>query len=94
MNGKPLIQYQPLQRVVIKQVLNSIQPCLQFYSLRHYINHTLGLYGRLDQDRWFSTTVTNINPTAKQSKVLNPYVRSLFNSYLYADIDASVNTLV
>ncbi|KAG9223174.1 hypothetical protein PLEOSDRAFT_155087 [Pleurotus ostreatus PC15] len=36
-----------------------------------------GLYGRLDQDRWFSTTITNINPTAKQSKVLNPYCKRM-----------------
>jgi len=34
----------------------------------------LGFYGRLDKDGWFSTTVTNMDPTAKQSKVLNPYV--------------------
>jgi hypothetical protein len=33
-----------------------------------------GLYGRLDEDGWFPTTVTNMDPTAKQSKVLNPYV--------------------
>ncbi|KAG5220642.1 S-adenosyl-L-methionine-dependent methyltransferase [Salix suchowensis] len=36
-----------------------------------------GLYGRLDQNGWFSTTVTNINPTAKQSKVLNPYCKRM-----------------
>lgn len=33
-----------------------------------------GLYGRLDKDGYFQTTVTNVEPTAKQSWVLNPYV--------------------
>ncbi|KAJ6520196.1 S-adenosyl-L-methionine-dependent methyltransferase [Mycena sanguinolenta] len=31
-----------------------------------------GLYGRLDYDGYFPTTVTNMHPTAKQSKVLHP----------------------
>ncbi|KAJ7204406.1 S-adenosyl-L-methionine-dependent methyltransferase [Mycena pura] len=31
-----------------------------------------GLYGRLDRNGYFPTTVTNIHPTAKQSKVLHP----------------------
>ena len=35
-----------------------------------------GLYGRLDKSFVFQTTVTNVEPTAKQSRVLNPYVRS------------------
>ncbi|OBZ68208.1 DNA (cytosine-5)-methyltransferase 1B [Grifola frondosa] len=34
-----------------------------------------GLYGRLDKDGWFQTTVTNVEPTAKQSWVLNPYCK-------------------
>ncbi|KAL4250277.1 DNA (cytosine-5)-methyltransferase [Abortiporus biennis] len=34
-----------------------------------------GLYGRLDQNAWFNTTVTNVEPTAKQSWVLNPYCK-------------------
>src|SRR5712671_617025 len=34
-----------------------------------------GLYGRLDKNFVFQTTVTNVEPTAKQSRVLNPYVR-------------------
>lgn len=33
-----------------------------------------GLYGRLDENSYFPTTVTNMEPTAKQSRVLNPYV--------------------
>ena len=33
-----------------------------------------GLYGRLDKNYVFQTTVTNVEPTAKQSRVLNPYV--------------------
>ncbi|KAJ7492258.1 S-adenosyl-L-methionine-dependent methyltransferase [Mycena latifolia] len=31
-----------------------------------------GLYGRLDKNGYFPTTVTNMHPTAKQSKVLHP----------------------
>ncbi len=74
MNGKPPIQYQQLQRVAIKQVSINSHLC----NSRQFTNHILGLYGRLDPDGWFSTTVTNVNPTAKQSKVLNPYVSSFF----------------
>jgi hypothetical protein len=37
-----------------------------------------GIYGRVDKDHWFQTTVTHIDPTAKQSRVLNPYVRHEF----------------
>jgi DNA (cytosine-5)-methyltransferase 1 len=33
-----------------------------------------GAYGRLDKDGVFATIVTNVDPTAKQSRVLNPYV--------------------
>lgn len=36
-----------------------------------------GFYGRLDPDGWFNTTVTNVNPTAKQSKILNPYCKRI-----------------
>lgn len=41
------------------------------------INVLLGLYGRLDHTSCFATTVTNMTPTAKQSRVLNPYVSSI-----------------
>ncbi|KAH8099860.1 S-adenosyl-L-methionine-dependent methyltransferase [Cristinia sonorae] len=34
-----------------------------------------GLYGRLDKDGYFRTTVTNVEPTAKQSWVLNPFCK-------------------
>ncbi|EPQ59985.1 S-adenosyl-L-methionine-dependent methyltransferase [Gloeophyllum trabeum ATCC 11539] len=34
-----------------------------------------GLYGRIDGDSFFSTTVTNMEPTAKQSWVLHPYCK-------------------
>lgn len=37
-------------------------------------SRSLGFYGRLDQDEWFHTTVTNVEPTAKQSWVLHPWV--------------------
>ncbi|KAA1471594.1 S-adenosyl-L-methionine-dependent methyltransferase, partial [Dentipellis sp. KUC8613] len=50
-----------------------------------------GLYGRIDKDGYFQTTVTNMEPTAKQSKVLNPYchrtvtVRELARSQGFPD---------
>ncbi|KAH7927250.1 S-adenosyl-L-methionine-dependent methyltransferase [Leucogyrophana mollusca] len=34
-----------------------------------------GLYGRMDKDGWFQTTVTNVDPSAKQCRVLNPYCK-------------------
>lgn len=37
-------------------------------------NFDAGFYGRIDKTKWFHTTVTNVEPTAKQSWVLNPYV--------------------
>ncbi|KAF9814898.1 hypothetical protein IEO21_04842 [Rhodonia placenta] len=36
-----------------------------------------GLYGRIDASRWFQTTVTKVEPTAKQSWVLNPYCKRM-----------------
>jgi len=36
-----------------------------------------GLYGRLDKDKWFQTTVTNVEPSAKQSWVLNPWCKRM-----------------
>ncbi|PCH37981.1 S-adenosyl-L-methionine-dependent methyltransferase [Wolfiporia cocos MD-104 SS10] len=36
-----------------------------------------GFYGRLDQKQWFNATVTNVEPTAKQSWVLNPYCKRM-----------------
>ncbi|KIM47705.1 hypothetical protein M413DRAFT_15837 [Hebeloma cylindrosporum] len=50
-----------------------------------------GWYGRLDKDGVFPTTVTNVDPTAKQSRVLNPYcyrmvtVRELARSQGFPD---------
>ncbi|EGO05372.1 hypothetical protein SERLA73DRAFT_68986 [Serpula lacrymans var. lacrymans S7.3] len=50
-----------------------------------------GLYGRLDRSLWFQTTVTNVDPTAKQCRVLNPYcmrivtVRELARSQGFPD---------
>ncbi|OCH84951.1 S-adenosyl-L-methionine-dependent methyltransferase, partial [Obba rivulosa] len=34
-----------------------------------------GMYGRLDAQAWFHTTVTNVEPTAKQSWVLHPWCK-------------------
>ncbi|KAJ7687355.1 S-adenosyl-L-methionine-dependent methyltransferase [Mycena rosella] len=61
-----------------------------------------GLYGRLDKAGYFPTTVTNMHPTAKQSKVLHPdclrmvTVRELARSQGFADwfVFISVNNNV
>ncbi|KAH9935023.1 uncharacterized protein B0H18DRAFT_1082741 [Fomitopsis serialis] len=37
----------------------------------------LGMYGRLNKDEWFNTTVTNVQPDAKQSWVLHPYCKRM-----------------
>lgn len=47
-----------------------------------------GLYGRLDKDYVFQTTVTNVEPTAKQSRVLNPYVRGIASCLMLRLISA------
>ncbi|KAG6840764.1 hypothetical protein C0991_004549 [Blastosporella zonata] len=39
-------------------------------------NYRAGMYGRLDKAWVFPTTVTNMDTTAKQSRVLNPYILS------------------
>jgi len=44
--------------------------CLPHTSNRH--NHWAGLYGRLEWDGFFSTTVTNPEPMGKQGRVLHP----------------------
>ncbi|KAF9225292.1 S-adenosyl-L-methionine-dependent methyltransferase [Gyrodon lividus] len=36
-----------------------------------------GLYGRVQGDGWFQTTVTNVDPTAKQCRVLHPYCKRI-----------------
>ncbi|KAF9245635.1 S-adenosyl-L-methionine-dependent methyltransferase [Melanogaster broomeanus] len=36
-----------------------------------------GLYGRVQMDGWFQTTVTNVDPMAKQCRVLHPYCRRI-----------------
>ncbi|EIW64172.1 S-adenosyl-L-methionine-dependent methyltransferase [Trametes versicolor FP-101664 SS1] len=64
-----------------------------------------GMYGRLDEDKWFHTTVTNVSPTAKQSRVIHPTskriltVRELARSQGFPDwfvfhaVDGNVKTL-
>ena len=47
---------------------------IYFLPAPRFILYPQGLYGRLDKDYVFQTTVTNVEPTAKQSRVLNPYV--------------------
>ncbi|KAK2464749.1 hypothetical protein APHAL10511_003167 [Amanita phalloides] len=54
-------------------------------------NYRSRLYGRLDGKSYFPTTVTNVDPTAKQSKVLHPHchrmvsVRELARSQGFPD---------
>ncbi|KAB0791577.1 hypothetical protein PPYR_03377 [Photinus pyralis] len=51
--------------------INTIIPwCLPHTADRH--NNWSGLYGRLDWDGFFSTTVTNPEPMGKQGRVLHP----------------------
>ncbi|KAF8346872.1 S-adenosyl-L-methionine-dependent methyltransferase [Amanita rubescens] len=40
-------------------------------------NYRRGLYGRLDGKSYFPTTVTNMDPTAKQCRVLHPHCRRM-----------------
>ncbi|KAH9507553.1 DNA (cytosine-5)-methyltransferase 1 [Bulinus truncatus] len=50
---------------------NTLIPwCLPHTGNRH--NHWAGLYGRLDWDGFFSTTITNPEPMGKQGRVLHP----------------------
>ncbi|XP_052224566.1 DNA (cytosine-5)-methyltransferase 1-like isoform X2 [Dreissena polymorpha] len=50
---------------------NTLIPwCLPHTGNRH--NHWAGLYGRLEMDGFFSTTVTNPEPMGKQGRVLHP----------------------
>ncbi|CAK8688847.1 unnamed protein product [Clavelina lepadiformis] len=50
---------------------NTLIPwCLPHTGNRH--NHWAGLYGRLDWNGYFSTTVTNPEPMGKQGRVLHP----------------------
>uniref|UniRef100_A0A8C3KGL8 DNA (cytosine-5)-methyltransferase n=1 Tax=Calidris pygmaea TaxID=425635 RepID=A0A8C3KGL8_9CHAR len=50
---------------------NTLIPwCLPHTGNRH--NHWAGLYGRLEWDGFFSTTVTNPEPMGKQGRVLHP----------------------
>ena len=47
--------------------------CWSLYSYEE-----VGVYGRLDKDGVFPTTVTNMDPTAKQCRVLHPSVCHLY----------------
>ena len=50
---------------------NTIIPwCLPHTGNRH--NHWAGLYGRVELDGFFSTTITNPEPMGKQGRVLHP----------------------
>ena len=44
--------------------------CLPHTGARH--NQWAGLYGRVDWDGFFSTTITNPEPMGKQGRVLHP----------------------
>ena len=49
-------------------------------------NKKVGVYGRLDKDGFFPTTVTNMDPTAKQCQVLHPSVGYLSELGIYAKL--------
>lgn len=51
-----------------------------------------GFYGRLDEKKWFHTTVTNVEPMAKQSWVLNPWV-SMYPAFAHDNSDAPLPQL-
>ena len=53
-----------------KQDRTLIPWCLPHTSARH--NQWAGLYGRVDWDGFFSTTITNPEPMGKQGRVLHP----------------------
>lgn len=74
--------YQPQQKEGIDLVIVS-------YSYFAAAKCRLGFYARLDPDGWFYTTVTNVNPTAKQSKILNPYVSDYINTHCSISADLS-----
>ncbi|KAJ3915519.1 hypothetical protein F5877DRAFT_81752 [Lentinula edodes] len=52
----------------------------QFWNPSSFVAKNRGiksLYKRLDPNRYFMTTITNISPTAKQSAVIHPFCRRL-----------------
>lgn len=53
-----------------RQFTTLIRWCLPHTGNRH--NHWAGLYGRLEWDGFFNTTVTNPQPMGKQGRVLHP----------------------
>jgi len=53
-----------------KQTNTLVPWCLPHTGNRH--NHWAGLYGRVEWDGFFSTTVTNPEPMGKQGRVLHP----------------------
>lgn len=55
---------------VYRQFNTLIPWCLPHTGNRH--NHWAGLYGRLEWEGFFSTTVTNPEPMGKQGRVLHP----------------------
>ncbi|TRY63131.1 hypothetical protein TCAL_04277 [Tigriopus californicus] len=67
LNGAPTKKCDPNA----KQTNNTLIPwCLPHTSNRH--KHWAGLYGRLESEGYFSTTVTNPEPMGKQGRVLHP----------------------
>lgn len=59
---------------------NTLIPwCLPHTGNRH--NHWAGLYGRLEWDGFFSTTVTNPEPMGKQVDQL--FINSILSKYFF-----------
>lgn len=64
---------------------NTLIPwCLPHTGRRH--NHWAGLYGRLEWDGFFGTTITNPEPMGKQVRImlLLKFYSQIFNSIVYA----------
>lgn len=66
--------------------LDQVGHCI-WYPDMSCSNCVTGLFGRLDKNSWFRTTVTRVDPTAKQSWILHPYVRTLFHLKLISLTD-------
>ena len=53
----------------------------------------IGYYGRVPKNKWFQTTITNVDPTAKQCRVLHPYVSTVIyiamSSLIFVDLTVS-----
>ena len=77
-----------------KQFGTLIPWCLPHTGNRH--NHWAGLYGRLEWDGYFSTTVTNPEPMGKQVKLQNCKIKNtiILDQYFYRDVFYILSNIV